>query len=84
MYLASATGAAAPLAETRGLLLLSRAEVSRLARAPLTLDQYLRAGGRALLRGDLPAHLPLEPFLQLRLLAALLERHPDLGAEAQH
>lgn len=83
MYLASAAGVAAPLAETRGLLLLSPTEVSRLARAPLTLDGYLRAGGRALLREDLPAHLPLEPFLQLRLLATLLERHPDLGVEEE-
>jgi len=79
MYLARAVGEPQPLAETRGLLLLSPAEVCSLVATPTTLDQFLRAGGRALLRDSLPAHLPLEPFLRLRLLAALLARHPDLG-----
>ena len=79
MYLARAVGDPQPLAETRGLLLLSPAEIRALVAAPTTLDQFLRTSGRALLRDSLPAHLPLEPFLQLRLLAALLARHPDLG-----
>ena len=84
MYLASATGVAAPLAETRGLLFLTPVEVCRLVQAPLTLDQYLLAGGYALLREALPTHLPLEPFLQLRLLAALLRRYPDLFPKKYH
>jgi 8-oxo-dGTP pyrophosphatase MutT (NUDIX family) len=80
MYLARAAGNPIPLAETRGLLLLSPAEVCSLIATPPTLDQFVRAGGCAILRDTLPAHLPLEPFLPLRLLAALLARHPDLGA----
>lgn len=82
MYLARAEGEAAPLAETRGLLLLSPADVLLLTSAPPTLDRFLGAGGRALLRDTLPGHLPLEPFLQLRLLATLLRRHPELPAVA--
>lgn len=73
MYLAHAIGEPVPAAETRGLPLLSPADVLRVARTPLTLDDYLQAGGRALLRETLPTHLPLAPFLQLRCLATLLE-----------
>lgn len=81
MYLALASGDPIPAAETRGLLLLDRAEVLRLARTPPTFAEYLRSGGCAILREELPTHLPLEPFLQLRLLATLLLWHPELLRE---
>lgn len=42
----------------------------------VTLSQYLRTGGRAILRPGFPEHLPLLPHLQLRVLAMLLNRHP--------
>jgi NUDIX domain len=78
MYLAVADGPARPAAETAGLLLLTRADVLALVRAPVTLGAFLAAGGRAILRAALPTDLVLEPFLQLRVLAVLLARHPDL------
>jgi hypothetical protein len=80
MYLAVADGPARPAAETAGLLLLTREDALALAlvRAPVTLGAFLAAGGRAVLRADLPTGLLLEPFLQLHVLAALLTRHPGL------
>jgi 8-oxo-dGTP pyrophosphatase MutT (NUDIX family) len=84
MFLVSAGGTPIPSAETQGLLLLSPDEVFRLVYTPSTLDQYLQAGGQALLRADLPTHLPLEPFIQLRLLATLLEWHPQIVTAEHH
>ncbi len=74
MYLAGAKGSPAPSAEVKGLLLLDDAEVQRLCRQPLTLGEYLRAGGRAVLSAEFDTQLELEPFAQLRCLARLLER----------
>jgi hypothetical protein len=78
MYLAVADGPPRPAAETAGLLLLTPEDVLALVRTPVTLGAFLAAGGRAVLGADLPTDLVLEPFLQLRVLAALLARHPDL------
>jgi hypothetical protein len=78
MYLAVAAGTPVPATETQGLLLLRRSDVLALVREPATLGEFLRSGGQAVLRAELPLDLPLEPFLQLRVLAALLDRHPDL------
>lgn len=77
-YFARAQGPPVPANEAQGLLLLRRSEIVRLVREPVTLDEFLRRGGRAVLRGDLPTNLPLEPFLQLRALATLIELHPEL------
>jgi 8-oxo-dGTP pyrophosphatase MutT (NUDIX family) len=79
MFLARAEGTPEPLNEVRGLLLLAPAEVFALVNRPVTLAQHLRAGGRTLLRDDLPHDLPLFPHLQLQVLAALLRRHPELA-----
>lgn len=80
MYLATAEGTPEPLNETHGLIFLTPAEVFAILNRPLTLRQYLRAGGRAILRPGLPEHLPLEAHLQLRMLPALLGRHPTLAS----
>jgi hypothetical protein len=52
-----------PLNEARGLLLLTPAEVFTLVSRPVTLTQHLRAGGRAVLRDDLPHDLSLYPHI---------------------
>jgi len=79
MYLAYADGEPAPASEADGLLLLTTEEILRLTCSQVTLDQYIRAGGHLRLRDTLPGSLPLEPHLQLRLLALLLMRHPELA-----
>jgi hypothetical protein len=82
MYLARAAGQPFPSAETQGLLLLRPDDVTQLVDGGVTLEAYLAMGGRALLRAALPPGLLLEPFLQLRALADLLHRHPELVANA--
>jgi 8-oxo-dGTP pyrophosphatase MutT (NUDIX family) len=79
MYLATAEGAPEPLHEAHGLLFLSPAEVVAVLHRRVTLGQYLRSGGHAILRPGLPHGLPLLPHLQLRVLAMLLNRHPELA-----
>jgi 8-oxo-dGTP pyrophosphatase MutT (NUDIX family) len=72
MYLVEAEGLPAPSCEVKGLLLLSREEILRLCRAPLTLEQYLHQGGKAILKAEFDTKLLLEPFVQLRLLSRIL------------
>ena len=80
MYLATAEGSPEPLHEAEGLLFLAPAEIFGVLNRRVTLGQYIRAGGRAILRPGLPEHLPLEAHLQLRMLPVLLNRHPDLAS----
>ena len=72
MYLAQADEMPTPSSEIRGLLLLDEAAIHRLCQEPITLGEYLRSGGKAVLRGNFDTHLPLEPFVQLRLLSRIL------------
>ena len=78
-YLAEGEGTPLPAAETQGLLLLRPDEVRAVARGQLTLGALLEAGGKAVFRTALPTGLPLEPLTQLRALALLLDRHPELA-----
>jgi ADP-ribose pyrophosphatase YjhB (NUDIX family) len=77
-YLATTEGEPQPAGEALGLLWLSLPEIQWLIRERPTLADLLRRGGRATLLPGFPVDLPLEPFLQLRVLSTLLERHPDL------
>lgn len=79
-YLAEGEGKPVPAAEAQGLLLLRPDEVRAVARRGLTLGALVDSGGEAHLRAPLPAHLPLEPLAQLRILAVLLDRHEAMAA----
>jgi ADP-ribose pyrophosphatase YjhB (NUDIX family) len=78
-YLARTEHDPRPAGEALGLLWLSLPEMQWLIRERPTLADLLRRGGRATLLPGFPVDLPLEPFLQLRALSILLERHPDLA-----
>lgn len=78
MYLAVSDDKPTPAAEAQGLVLLRRSDVFALAREHMTLAELRRSGGQTILRSTLPEQVPLEPFLQLRVLATLLARVPDL------
>jgi ADP-ribose pyrophosphatase YjhB (NUDIX family) len=82
-YLARTEEDPQPASETQGLLWLNRCEMLWLIQERPTLAEFLRREGRAKLRPGFPVHLPLEPFLQLRVLSVLLERHPELAPTAQ-
>lgn len=77
-YLALADGPPVPAAEAQSLLLLRRQDILRVARERLTLDALLRSGAQAVLGTALDPLLPLEPLLQLRALACILDRHPSV------
>lgn len=77
MYLAQAEGTPTPSSEVKGLLLLEEKNIHRLCQEPLTLEQYLSSGGKALLNHEFDKSLILEPFAQLRLLSRILRAHSE-------
>lgn len=77
-YLAVSREMPVPSGEVAGILLLDVPAVLRLARAPVTLGDFLESGGTALLRSAVNPALPLAPFAQLQILPQLLALHPDL------
>jgi ADP-ribose pyrophosphatase YjhB (NUDIX family) len=77
MYLAQADGVPTPSSEIQGLLLLEREDIHRLCQEPITLVQYLRGGGKALVNHEFDKSLILEPFTQLRLLSKILLKESE-------
>lgn len=82
MYLTQAEGLPKPSSEVKGLLLLTEEEIHLLCREPVTLEQYLRRGGRAILNAEFDAGRVLEPFVQLRLLSKILRLKSENKATA--
>lgn len=82
MYLAQAEGLPAPSSEIKGLLLLERKDIHRLCQEPLTLEQYLSSGGKAILNDEFDMGLILEPFAQLRLLSKIMSVQSENTAVA--
>jgi 8-oxo-dGTP pyrophosphatase MutT (NUDIX family) len=78
MYLAQAKGLPKPSSEVKGLLLLKKQEVHSLCQEPLTLEQYLASGGKAILNAEFDTRLVLEPFAQLRLLSRILSVQSEI------
>ena len=72
MYLAQAEGVPQPSSEVKGLLLPTEEEIHRLCWEPVTLEQYLSRGGRAITNAEFDKRLVLEPLAQLRLLSRIL------------
>ncbi|CAG7648579.1 hypothetical protein PAESOLCIP111_05631 [Paenibacillus solanacearum] len=79
IYLAYTEDTPVPSAEAKALLLLSPADIAALIDRPQTLEQFIASGGKALIKQDIPMHLPLEPFPQVRMLHTLLQKHPDIA-----
>ncbi len=73
MYLTHAEGFPKPSSEVKGLVLLAEEQIHNLCQRPLTLEQYLRLGGKAIINAEFNTKLVLEPFAQLRLLSRILK-----------
>jgi hypothetical protein len=73
MYLAESDEMPAPSAEVKGILLLDGESIREICESPVTLDEYLKRGGRAIFSGEFDRTRRLEPFLQLRILAQMLK-----------
>jgi len=78
IYLAHTEGSPAPSSEVKGLLLLEKEQIHQLCREPVTLEEFLSSGGRAILNGEFDTRLVLEPFLQLRLLSKILSQESEI------
>ncbi len=77
MYLAKADELPTPSSEVRGLLLLKPDDVLKIVQKTITLGQYLRDGGKAMLHEELDENKELEPFGQLRVLPHIMEQNRD-------
>ncbi|CAG7644367.1 NUDIX domain-containing protein [Paenibacillus allorhizosphaerae] len=79
IYLACSEDKPVPSTEAKALLLLSPGDIAAMVGSPPTLEQFMESGGQAVIKEDIPRHLRLEPFPQLRMLNALLQKHPEIA-----
>jgi hypothetical protein len=73
MYLAETDENPTPSAEVKGILLLDPDSIIRICVSSITLDQYLKQGGKAIFAEKFDQNRTLEPFLQLRILSYLMK-----------
>lgn len=73
MFLARTEALPRPSGEVQGILLLDAERIRQICAETVTLDQYRQGGGKALLQGKFDGSRPLEPFIQLRIFAEMLQ-----------
>ncbi|MFZ7759367.1 NUDIX hydrolase [Bacillus thuringiensis] len=78
MYMAHAENKPTPSSETNGLLLLSVNDIRLISSKGITLNEYIKQGGIAVLKEKMNKELILQPFPQLMFLAELLKNDPVL------
>ncbi|WP_144488262.1 NUDIX domain-containing protein [Bacillus sp. ABP14] len=78
MYMAHSENEPTPSAETNGLLLLSVSDIRLVCSKEITLNEYIKQGGMAILKEKMDKELILQPFPQLLFLAELLIEDPVL------
>ncbi len=81
MYLAHTNESPNPSSEVRGLLMLKPNEVHKIAQETVTLGQYIRSGGRAILLDAFDEDKVLEPFFQLRAFSRILQLNSKYRVE---
>ncbi|MCU5330934.1 MULTISPECIES: NUDIX hydrolase [Bacillus] len=78
MYMAYSENEPTPSSETNGLLLLSVSDIRLICSKAITLNDYIKQGGIAILKEKMDKELILQPFPQLLFLAELLKEDPVL------
>ena len=78
MYLSYSANEPNPSSETNGLLLLTPEDVHFICNNKITLNDFIKQKGKAILKGNINSDLFLTPFPQLLFLSKLLKEHPDL------
>lgn len=78
MYMAYSENEPTPSSETNGLLLLSVSDIRLICSKEITLNDYIKQGGIAILKEKMDKELILQPFPQLLFLAELLKEDPVL------
>lgn len=78
MYMAYSENEPTPSSETNGLLLLSVSDIRLICSKEITLNDYIKQGGIAILKEKMDKELILQPFPQLLFLAEFLKEDPVL------
>ena len=78
MYLSYSENEPIPSSETNGLLLLNPEDIHYICNHKITLNDFIRQNGLAILKGDINRDLFLTPFPQLKFLSTLLKENADL------
>ncbi|QUG84217.1 NUDIX hydrolase [Bacillus nitratireducens] len=78
MYMAHSENEPNPSSETNGLLLLSVSDIKLICSKEITLNDYIKQGGMAILKEKVDKEFILQPFPQLLFLAELLKKNPVL------
>ncbi|MED0932540.1 NUDIX domain-containing protein [Bacillus mobilis] len=78
MYMAHSENEPTPYSETSGLLLLSVSDIRLVCSKEITLNEYIKQGGMAILKEKMNKDLILQPFPQLMFLAEILKEDPVL------
>ncbi|MCM3393172.1 NUDIX hydrolase [Cytobacillus oceanisediminis] len=78
MYLSHTLTEPIPSSETKGLLLLTPANIDLICNDAITLNDYHKLDGISLLRTYIDHNLVLEPFPQLIFLSNLLKKETQL------
>lgn len=78
MYMAHSENEPTPYSETSGLLLLSVSDIRLVCSKEITLNDYIKQGGMAILKEKMNKNLILQPFPQLMFLAEILKEDPVL------
>lgn len=78
MYLFYSENEPNPSSETNGLLLLNPDDVHFICNNKITLNDFIKQNGKAILKGNINRDLFLTPFPQLLFLSKLLKEHPDI------
>lgn len=73
MYMAYSENEPTPSSETNGLLLLSVSDIRLICSKAITLNDYIKQGGIAILKEKMDKELILQPFPQLLFLEELLK-----------
>ena len=78
MYIAHSENKPNPSSETNGLLLLSLSDIRLICSKEITLKDYIKQGGIAILKEKMDIDLILQPYPQLMFLAGILKEDPVL------
>ncbi|MDG5471268.1 NUDIX domain-containing protein [Jeotgalibacillus sp. ET6] len=78
MYLATTESLPTPSGESKGLVMLSPAEVQLICSKKLSLYDYQKSGGTYILKSEFDMTLLLQPFPQLQFLSRLLNEEAAL------
>lgn len=78
LYFAYSDGEPIPDSETHGILFLKLEDVDSICRESITLNDFLKNGGKALFQKQLRKDVILKPGIHLRFLSMLNKEHPDI------